>query len=110
MVKLTALGLMVFFFNLPFGYWRANVPRFSVPWVLAIHLPVPAIVALRQVLGIGWAWFSFPPLIGAFFLGQLSGASLKRRLCALGGGSSSCLTMDLIRLRAGSRDPTSGGH
>ncbi|TDA69868.1 MAG: hypothetical protein D9V47_03445 [Clostridia bacterium] len=51
--------------------------RFSVPWVLAIHIPVPATVALG--LGIDWAWPTFPPLAGAFFLRQLCGARLKRR-------------------------------
>ena len=110
MVRLTALGLVVFLLNLPFGYWRASVRRLSVPWVLAIHLPVPAVATLRLGLGIGWAWFSFPPLVGAFFLGQLCGTGLKRRLCALGGGSSSCLAMNLIRLRAGSRGSIGGAY
>lgn len=68
MIRLAALGLAVFLLNLPFGYWKASVPRFSVSWVLAIHLPVPAVVALRLGLGVGWAWFSFPPLSLPFFL------------------------------------------
>jgi hypothetical protein len=103
---LVFLVFLVLLLNLPFGYWRAGVPRFSVPWVLAIHLPVPAIVALRLSLGIGWAWFSFPPLVGAFFLGQYCGAGLKRRWQAWGRGSSLCLAMDLVRLRVGRRSQT----
>lgn len=71
MVRLAGLALVVFLLNLPFGYWRASVPRFSAPWIFAVHAPVPAIAALRLGLGIGWAWPTFPPLVGAFFLQEI---------------------------------------
>jgi len=97
MVRLAGLALLVFLLNLPFGYWRAGVRRFSAPWIFAIHSPVPAVVALRLGLGIGWAWPTFPPLVGAFFLGQFCGGSLKKKLATGGRAVSSCLAMDLIR-------------
>jgi hypothetical protein len=78
MFRLAALAFLVFLLNLPFGYWRTGVRRFSAPWILAIHSPVPAVAALRLGLGIGWAWPTFPPLVGAFFLGQICGGGLKR--------------------------------
>jgi hypothetical protein len=78
-MKLWAVAIAVFLINLPFGYWRAQSARFSRQWMLAIHLPVPAVIALRIFSGLGWQLISFPVLIGAFFLGQLCGGKLNRR-------------------------------
>jgi hypothetical protein len=77
-MKLAVIAAIVFVLNLPFGYWRAGTKRFSRPWILAIHLPVPAVIALRVFSGLGWQLLSFPVLIGAFFLGQLLGGLLRR--------------------------------
>jgi hypothetical protein len=77
-MKLLLVALAVFLINLPFGYWRAQAARFSRQWMLAIHLPVPAVIALRIFSGLGWQLISFPVLIGAFFLGQWSGGKLYR--------------------------------
>jgi len=78
-MKLWLVALAVFLINLPFGYWRAQAARFSRQWMLAIHLPVPAVIALRIFSGLGWQLISFPVLIGAFFLGQWSGGKINRR-------------------------------
>lgn len=78
-MKLWSVAIAVFLINLPFGYWRAQAERFSRQWMLAIHLPVPAVIALRIFSGLGWQLISFPVLIGAFFLGQWSGGKLNRR-------------------------------
>ncbi len=59
--------------NVPFGYWRARVDRFSRAWFLAVHLPVPVVVALRMAAGLGWRLNTFPILVGAFCLGQWLG-------------------------------------
>jgi len=72
-----AAGL-VFFINVPFGYWRSRVRKFSAQWILAIHLPVPLVVACRLLLGLGWHLVTFPVLIAAFFAGQLAGGKLRR--------------------------------
>ena len=69
--------LLVFIINIPFGFWRARVRRFSAQWLLAIHIPVPIIISLRYLLGIGWQLSSFPLFIGAFFIGQLAGGRFK---------------------------------
>jgi hypothetical protein len=73
-------GCFVFFINLPFGYWRSRVRKFSGQWVLAIHLPVPLVVACRLFLGLGWHFITFPILVGAFFVGQFIGGKLPRLL------------------------------
>jgi hypothetical protein len=69
----------VLFLNLPFGYWRAGASKFSVPWFLAVHVPVPAVIALRLMSGLGWRFITFPVLIGAFFAGQLLGGLCNRK-------------------------------
>ncbi|MFH1279968.1 MAG: hypothetical protein ABIK65_16515 [Candidatus Eisenbacteria bacterium] len=72
--------LAVFALNLPFGYWRAGSRRLSLPWLLAIHLPVPLVVGIRLVSGLGFRLQTFPVLIGAFFLGQWLGGRFRRRI------------------------------
>jgi len=75
-----SVAAVVFFLNLPFGYWRARTKRFSKQWVLAVHLPVPAVIALRLLSGLGWRLATFPILAGAFFCGQFAGGRLRRLL------------------------------
>jgi len=65
--------------NLPFGFWRAGVRRFSLPWFLAVHLPVPLAIAMRIAAGVGWQLRTFPLFVAAFFGGQLLGARLRQR-------------------------------
>ena len=73
----TVAGL-VLLLNLPFGFWRASVKKLSRQWILAVHLPVPAIIALRIFSGLGFQLISFPIMISAFFLGQFIGGRLFR--------------------------------
>lgn len=75
-MKLWLIAVLVFLLNLPFGYWRGREERFSRQWLLAIHLPVPFVIALRIFSGLGWQLISFPVLIAAFFLGQFCGGKL----------------------------------
>jgi hypothetical protein len=75
-MNLWVVALLVYLLNIPFGYWRAGVRKFSWQWILAIHLPVPFVIALRIYSGLGWQFISFPVLIGAFFAGQFSGEML----------------------------------
>jgi hypothetical protein len=70
-------ALLVFLFNIPFGYWRSRVCKFSVPWLLAIHIPVPFVIGCRLFLGLGWHLITFPILAGAFLAGQLMGSKVR---------------------------------
>jgi hypothetical protein len=97
MTKLIIITILVFVLNIPFGYWRANVKRFSTQWFLAIHIPVPFIVALRLLSGIGFGWYTYVFLVGGFFLGQLCGKLLLQRVHDHCEQESSCLVMDLLR-------------
>ena len=77
-MTLLCIAVIVFLVNLPFGYWRNRTKKFSLQWVLAIHIPVPFVIVLRYAGGLGWHFITFPVLIGAFFLGQYLGGNLGR--------------------------------
>ena len=83
--------------NIPFGYWRANVKKFSWQWILAVHIPVPIIIALRILGSVGFAWYTYIFVVAAFFLGQQYGAFLLKTKMHKCDKTTSCLLMDLLR-------------
>ena len=85
-MSLWTVALLVFLINLPFGYWRASVRKMSRQWFLAVHLPVPLVIALRIFSGLGWKLISFPVLVGAFFLGQFVGGKVRHLIEGRGPG------------------------
>ena len=85
-MSLWKVALLVFLINLPFGYWRASVRKLAGRWFLALHLPVPLVIALRIFSGLGWKLMSFPVLVGAFFLGQFVGGRVRNIIQGRGPG------------------------
>lgn len=79
MNSLWVVAILVVLVNLPFGYWRAGVRKFSFAWFLAVHAPVPLVVCLRILAGLGWKIATFPILVGAYFAGQYVGGILRQR-------------------------------
>jgi hypothetical protein len=77
-MSLWVVAIIVFLINIPFGYWREGVRKFSFQWILAIHLPVPIVIALRYFSGLGWRFITFPVLIAAYFGGQFAGGAIRR--------------------------------
>jgi hypothetical protein len=73
--------------NVPFGYWRSGARKFSPSWFLAVHSPVPLIVAMRFAAGLGWRLSTFPVLVGAFFGGQLVGGRVRAMIGRRGRGT-----------------------
>ena len=69
--------VITFLMNTPFGWLREGVKKFSLPWFLYVHLPIPFIIALRLRLGIPWKFA--PLLILIAVLGQYVGARFIRR-------------------------------
>ncbi|MHB1464115.1 MAG: hypothetical protein ACYCXU_03240 [Thermoleophilia bacterium] len=61
--------------NLPFGYYRAGVPKLSLRWFLAVHLPVPLIIVMRISSGQGWSLV--PLMFACDVLGQIMGGMLR---------------------------------
>lgn len=77
---LLIVGSIIFFFNIPFGYWRANVKKFSFQWFLSIHLPIPFIILARVLTDLGFKWYTYIFTITAFFIGQYGGKIIYRSL------------------------------
>jgi hypothetical protein len=77
MPTLWVAAAIVLTINLPFGFWRASVRKFTLPWILAVHMPVPLVIVVRYASGLGWHLITFPVLIGAFFTGQFIGGRLR---------------------------------
>ena len=76
--RLLLVGVAVIVVNVPFGFWRSGARRFSLPWLLAVHAPVPLAIGFRLTSGIGWQPITFPLLIGAYVVGQLGGGLIGR--------------------------------
>ncbi len=85
LMNLLVGALLVFLFNLPFGYWRGSVRKFSWQWFVSIHAPVPFAIALRYLFELGFELYTYPVMVGAFFSGQLLGRLFykKRKLQAV---------------------------
>ena len=77
MSRLGEVAIAVLLINLPFGFWRAGTRKFTFPWLLAVHAPVPLVVGLRVLSGLGWKLSTVPVLVSAFFIGQLLGGRLR---------------------------------
>lgn len=77
MLRLGEVALAVLVVNLPFGFWRAGVRRFTLAWFLAVHAPVPLAVGFRVLSGLGWQLSTVPVLASAYLAGQLLGGRLR---------------------------------
>lgn len=97
-MKIFLAVLFVLLLNIPFGYWRANVKRFSLEWIFAIHIPVPLIIAFRIFAELGWGLYTYPILISAFILGQFIGSKIfSYRKSAEKFPLTSCLVWDIVK-------------
>ena len=63
--------------NLPLGYLREGSPRFSLRWLIYIHLSVPFIILLRLTHGFSWGVIPFSLACAVF--GQFVGGRMYRR-------------------------------
>ncbi|MFV0289890.1 MAG: hypothetical protein ACK5IJ_03195 [Mangrovibacterium sp.] len=70
--------LLILLLNIPFGMWRDRVKKFSFEWFCSIHLPIPYVIVIRQWSGVGFAWWTYPLFLGAFFTGQLLGKKIRQ--------------------------------
>jgi phosphatidylserine synthase len=76
-----AIGV-AFVSNVPFGYWRAGVRKFSPQWFVAVHAVVPMVIAMRFAFGLPFRWSMFPLFVAAYFGGQFAGSRLRQRCTA----------------------------
>ena len=76
-MALTIALALVWLANLPFGYWRAGLAKRSLAWFAAIHVPIPLVWLIRDMLGLDWRLATLPLFVGAYFLGQWLGGRLR---------------------------------
>lgn len=94
------LTVFTFIINIPFGYWRANVKRFSLQFFLAIHIPVLFIILFRILIETGFEITTLFYTIPAFILGQFTGSRVYLfRKTKEAEPLTSCLVMDLVRVK-----------
>ena len=74
------VSFLTYLINIPFGYWRANLKKFSKKWFLAVHLPVPLIVLFRITFGVHINLPTFIVFVISFFLGQRTGILINKWL------------------------------
>jgi len=89
--------LVIVAINIIFGYWRANTRRFSLQWILSIHIPVPIAIGLRLML-LGWHWVLVTLFVVAFTIGQYGGGIVRKQMKKTSTPLSSFLIADLGRL------------
>lgn len=75
-MNLYLIGFLILIFNLPFGYLRGGVKKFSVKWFLYIHIPVVLIILTRLYLSLPPTIISYLIFVPAFFLGQYFGKKI----------------------------------
>ena len=72
-MKLAIILITVVVLNIPFGYWRSNVRKFSLQWILAIHIPVILGIMERLASHLEFSWATLPLFVLAFLTGQYLG-------------------------------------
>ncbi len=76
-IALLSLLLFAFFSNIPLGFLRMGSPRYSLRWLVYIHLSVPFIIGLRVANNISWQVIPFS--IALAVAGQMIGSRIYRR-------------------------------
>lgn len=76
-LSLAGLAVFTIILNLPFGFFRSKVEKYSFRWFLYIHLPIPLIYVLRRILL--FKPVIIPLLIAAAVAGQIFGGRLNRK-------------------------------
>ena len=81
-LNLLFAALATLVLNLPFGYLRQGYKKFSVMWFVSIHAPIPFVVLFRHLFEVGFALYTYPVMVSAFFIGQLIGKKYRIRKMA----------------------------
>jgi hypothetical protein len=74
---LTAIAI-----NVPLGYFRQGVEKFSFAWYFYIHISIPLIIYLR--IKSGYSWKFIPLTIAGAVIGQIMGGRIRKRRNAHG--------------------------
>jgi len=74
---LIGLILAALVINIPLGFVRQGVEKFSFAWYFYIHISIPFIIYLR--IKSGYSWKIIPLTIAGAILGQIIGGRVRRR-------------------------------
>lgn len=77
--KTLLIALTTLIINIPLGYWREGVKKFSVQWFMAVHAAVPLVIIMRLIAGLEWQILTITFFVVCYFLGQFIGAMIKRK-------------------------------
>lgn len=77
-LRVILISFFALFVNLPFGYLRNQVQKYSVKWFIYLHLPIPTIVFFRIYYKVNFKYI--PLFILTSILGQIIGAGLNKNL------------------------------
>jgi hypothetical protein len=73
LIGLIAVAIII---NIPLGYFRQAVEKFSFAWYFYIHISIPLIIYLR--IKSGYSWKFIPLTLGGALLGQIIGGRIRR--------------------------------
>lgn len=73
MILTFTIAFVVFLSNIPFGFWRKSVKKFSVKWFVSIHVPVLISILLRNLADIELHVATVLLFVFVFFMGQFTG-------------------------------------
>lgn len=76
---LIALAIIV---NIPLGFFRQAVEKFSFAWYFYVHISIPLIIYLRVKSGYSWKFIPFT--IAGAIIGQIIGGRIRRKRDANG--------------------------
>lgn len=74
---LIVLILTVVLVNIPLGYCRQGVEKFTFAWYFYVHISIPFIIYLR--IKSGYSWKIIPLTVAGAVLGQLVGGRVRKR-------------------------------
>ena len=81
--KLLLVVLFAVVVNLPLGYWREGLKKFSLTWLFAIHASIPVVIAFRYAIDLPYSkapiYVTAPVIIGSAVAGQIIGSRFRRR-------------------------------
>ena len=73
---LLLLGVAAFILNFPFGILRSKTRRFSLAWILCIHVPILPLIFIRIIEGFTYRVITYSLSIA--ILGQFLGVRVGR--------------------------------
>ena len=83
-LPLLLFGLIVttVMINIPLGYVRQGVEKFSFAWYFYVHISIPFIIYLR--IKSGYSWKFIPLTLAGAMIGQIVGGRIRRKRDANG--------------------------